>query len=138
MKRELSKILMETAAEQSITIVLSSHSISDLESICDHLIILATARVKVSESMEDIMASHKLLIGPRESFESFARQHTVIQASHTGRQSTVLVRTTLPIIDPVWQVQDASLEDIALAYLSAQDNPNNQQSSAQLAKEVAQ
>jgi hypothetical protein len=48
------------------------------------------------------------------------------------------VRTTLPIIDPVWQVQDASLEDIALAYLSAQDNPNNQQSSAQLAKEVAQ
>jgi ABC-2 type transport system ATP-binding protein len=138
MKRELSKILMETAAEQSITIVLSSHSISDLESICDHLVVLATARVKVSESMEDIMEFHKLLIGPRESFEALARQHTVIQASHTGRQSTVLVRTTLPIIDPVWQVQDASLEDIALAYLSAQDNPNNQQSSAQLAKEVAQ
>jgi ABC-2 type transport system ATP-binding protein len=137
-KRELSKILMETAAEQSITIVLSSHTISDLENICDHLIILAAARVKLAESIEDLLESHKLLIGPRESFESLARQHRVIQVSHTGRQSTALIRTTLPITDPVWQVQNASLEDIALAYLSAQDGPHNQQLSAQLAKEVVQ
>ena len=41
----------------------------------------------------------------------------MIEASHTDRQSTLLVRTEEPIIDPAWTVEEVSLEDIVLAYM---------------------
>jgi len=40
----------------------------------------------------------------------------VITESHTGRQSTFLVRSGEPIIDPAWTVDPVSLEDLVLAY----------------------
>jgi hypothetical protein len=41
----------------------------------------------------------------------------VIEETHTDRQSTLLVRTEEPIIDPAWSVEEVSLEDIVLAYM---------------------
>jgi ABC-2 type transport system ATP-binding protein len=41
----------------------------------------------------------------------------VIEASHTDRQSTLLVRTTEPIHDPGWTVEQVSMEDVVLAYM---------------------
>jgi len=135
-KRELTTILMETAVEQPLTIVVSSHIVSDLENICDYFIILTPSQVKLAESTEQMGALHKRLIGPREGFESIARSHAVIQASHTGRQSIALVRTTLPITDPAWQIKDVSLEDIVLAYLASQEHSHPQLRPIHLMKEV--
>jgi ABC-2 type transport system ATP-binding protein len=42
-----------------------------------------------------------------------ANQH-VVSASHTDRQSTLLVRTDAPILDPAWTVGQVSLEDLVL------------------------
>jgi ABC-2 type transport system ATP-binding protein len=44
-------------------------------------------------------------------------QH-VLQASHTDRQSTYLVRTDRPVLDPAWEVSSLTLEDLVLAYMS--------------------
>jgi ABC-2 type transport system ATP-binding protein len=41
----------------------------------------------------------------------------VIEATHTDRQSTLLVHADEPIIDPAWSVEEVSLEDIVLAYM---------------------
>jgi ABC-2 type transport system ATP-binding protein len=41
----------------------------------------------------------------------------VITASHTDRQSTLLIRTDEPILDPAWTVSRLSLEDLVLAYM---------------------
>jgi ABC-2 type transport system ATP-binding protein len=41
-----------------------------------------------------------------------------VQESHTDRQSTLLVRTEAPILDPAWTVGQISLEDLVLAYMS--------------------
>jgi ABC-2 type transport system ATP-binding protein len=41
----------------------------------------------------------------------------VIEESHTERQSTLLVQSDAPIIDPAWSVEEVSLEDIVLAYM---------------------
>jgi ABC-2 type transport system ATP-binding protein len=38
--------------------------------------------------------------------------------SHTDRQSTCLVRTYSPILDPSFAVEQVSLEDLVLAYMS--------------------
>ena len=40
-----------------------------------------------------------------------------MQEEHTDRQSTLLVRTDGPILDPAWEVHEVGLEDLVLAYL---------------------
>ena len=47
----------------------------------------------------------------------------MIEETHTDRQSTLLVRTEEPIIDPAWSVEEVSLEDIVLAYMSPPTRP---------------
>jgi ABC-2 type transport system ATP-binding protein len=42
----------------------------------------------------------------------------VISESHTDRQTTLLVRTSGPVIDPAWTISQVGLEDIVLAYMS--------------------
>jgi ABC-2 type transport system ATP-binding protein len=42
----------------------------------------------------------------------------VISASHTDVQTTVLVRTSGPVLDPAWTVSEVGLEDLVLAYMS--------------------
>jgi ABC-2 type transport system ATP-binding protein len=41
----------------------------------------------------------------------------VIEASHTDRQSTLVVRSGTPIYDPAWTVESIGLEDLVLAYM---------------------
>jgi ABC-2 type transport system ATP-binding protein len=42
----------------------------------------------------------------------------MITASHTPRQSTLIIRTEAPVHDPAWTVEELSLEDLVLAYMS--------------------
>ena len=52
----------------------------------------------------------------------------MIEASHTDRQSTLLVHTEEPIHDPAWAVEEVSVEDLVLAYMrqgtAAQRDPS--------------
>ena len=41
----------------------------------------------------------------------------MIEESHTDRQTTILVRTPGPIIDPAWTAKPLGLEDLVLAYM---------------------
>jgi len=70
--------------------------------------------------MQEIAKTHKRLIGPRQDEATLASVHTVIEASHTDRQTTLLVRTNGPLFAPSWEVQEVSMEDMVLAYLSQQ------------------
>jgi ABC-2 type transport system ATP-binding protein len=42
----------------------------------------------------------------------------VIDASHTERQTTLIVRSDGPVVDPVWTIEPTSLEDVVLAYMA--------------------
>jgi ABC-2 type transport system ATP-binding protein len=42
----------------------------------------------------------------------------VIRARHTDRQATLVVRGSLPTLDPHWTTRDVSLEELVLAYLT--------------------
>jgi ABC-2 type transport system ATP-binding protein len=114
-RREFLQTLMEVAAVQSVSIVLSSHLISDLERVCDYLVVLVAGRVVLSGEVDEIRATHHLLSGPQRD-QLPSGQH-VLEESHVGRQSTFLIRTTDPIFDPSWTVTPVTLDDIVLAYM---------------------
>jgi ABC-2 type transport system ATP-binding protein len=114
-RREFLQILMETVAEHQVSVLLSSHLVADIERVCDFLIVLVASRVQVAGDVEDLLATHHRLIGPREA--ELSESHVIIESSHTDRQSTLLVRSDGPIADPRWTVEAVNLEDLVLAYM---------------------
>src|SRR5262245_57064093 len=115
---------MDAVAERGMTVLLSSHIIGDLERVCDYLIILSASHVQLAGDIQEITRTHKRLIGPRADPAAVASVHNVIEASHTERQTTLLVRVNGNLFDPAWDVQEVSLEDIVLAYLSLGQQTN--------------
>lgn len=117
-RREFLQDLMELVAEHEPSVMLSSHLLSDVERVCDHLIVLASGQVRLEGPVDELLSSHKILTGPRRDTSSLPRHQQLIQVSHTDRQSTMLVHTTQPILDPRWIVSDIGLEELVLAYMS--------------------
>jgi ABC-2 type transport system ATP-binding protein len=117
-RREFLQVLMGGVAEHGTTVLLSSHLVADLERVCDYLIVLNESRVQVLGGVDDLLGEHKVLIGPRRDTGRIAGVASVIRESHTDRQTTLLVRTDGPILDPAWTAHDLSLEDLVLAYLT--------------------
>ncbi len=116
-RREFLQRLMEFVSEGDVSVLLSSHLVADLERVCDYLIVLVDSRLQVAGEVDDLLASHRRLIGPRRDPASLPSGQEVIEESHTDRQSTLLVRCDAPVLDPVWTVEELSLEDIVLAYM---------------------
>jgi ABC-2 type transport system ATP-binding protein len=117
-RREFLQGLMEVVAEHGTSVVLSSHLIADLERVCDYLVVLAAARVQVAGNVDALLASHHRLSGPHRDPAALPADQEVIQESHTDKQSTFLVRTTGPILDPAWTVRPVTMDDLVLAYMS--------------------
>jgi ABC-2 type transport system ATP-binding protein len=116
-RREFLQDLMEAVAEHELSVVLSSHLISDLERVCDHLIVLVASRVQLAGDLDMLLATHHRLTGARRDPATLPADQHVIAASHTDRQTTLLVRTDAPIHDPAWTVGQLGLEDLVLAYM---------------------
>jgi ABC-2 type transport system ATP-binding protein len=117
-RREFLQSLMEVVAEEGTSVALSSHLIADLERVCDYLVVLAGSRVQLAGEVSELLASHHRLSGPRRDPGTLPADQEVIEASHTDRQSTLLIRTDGPILDPAWTVRPVSLDDLVLAYMS--------------------
>ena len=64
-RREFLQDLMEAVAEHELSVVLSSHLVSDLERVCDHLIVLVASRVRLAGDIDTLLATHRRLTGPR-------------------------------------------------------------------------
>jgi ABC-2 type transport system ATP-binding protein len=116
-RREFLQSLMEAVADGGLTVVLSSHIVTDLERVCDYMILLSASQVQLAAPIEDIVATHRVLSGPRSDPSAVGRVHSVIQASHTERQTTLVVRANGHLYDSRWQVDEVGLEEIVLAYL---------------------
>jgi ABC-2 type transport system ATP-binding protein len=109
---------MEAVADQELSVVLSSHLVSDVERSCDYLVVLVDSRVRVAGDIEELLATHHRLTGPRRDPATLPSGQQLVSASHTDRQTTLLVRTDGPIHDPAWTVSRIGLEDLVLAYMS--------------------
>ncbi|MDH2428903.1 ABC transporter ATP-binding protein [Sphaerisporangium sp. TRM90804] len=116
-RREFMQGLMEATVEHEFSVVLSSHLVSDLERVCDFLIVLVDSRVQIAGETDRLLSTHHRLTGPRRDPDRLPADQHVVSASHTDRQSTYVVRTDAPIHDPAWTVTHLSLEDLVLAYM---------------------
>ena len=77
--------------------------------------------MQVAGDIEHLLATHHRLTGPRREPDTLPGTSRSSRSSHTDRQSTYLVRTEAPILDPAWEVSTLTLEDLVLAYMSGAD-----------------
>lgn len=122
-RRQFLAHLAEAVAEGGLTVVLSSHLLTDLERVCDHVILLSASRVQLCGDVDDLLAEHQILIGPNKETAAIERDHTLVQAVRTPRQATLLIRRNGPVIDPAFQTADVGLEELVLAYMGQQARP---------------
>jgi len=102
-----------------LTVMLSSHLIADLERVSDHLILVSSSRVQLCGEVDDLLAEHTMLVGPVKDTSPLERTHHVVHAVRTPRQARLLVRTEGPVIDPAYETEDISLEELVLGYMGA-------------------
>jgi ABC-2 type transport system ATP-binding protein len=122
-RRNFLGTLTDGVAMGGLTVMMSSHLVTDMERVCDHIVILSSSRVQVCGDIDDVLAEHKLLVGPRKDTTAIERDNHVVQVTRTPRQTTMLVRLNGPVHDPAFQVSDVSLEDIVLAYMGEDAPP---------------
>jgi ABC-2 type transport system ATP-binding protein len=116
-RREFLQTLMEGVAETGLSVLLSSHLLADLERVCDHLVVLSASRTQIAGDIDELLACHRVLTGPRREVERVAGVAAILQQAHSERQTTLFVRTDGPILDPAWEVHEVDLEELVLAYL---------------------
>jgi ABC-2 type transport system ATP-binding protein len=121
-RREFLASLAEAAAEGGPAVILSSHLLHDLERVCDYLILLSASRTQLCDSIDNIIATHRVLIGPRQKPPAGV---TVVKATNAARQTRLLARLDRPVLDPSWDVHEVGLEDIVLAYMGEAASPAN-------------
>jgi ABC-2 type transport system ATP-binding protein len=116
-RRDFLKLLMDTVAEHGTSVILSSHLISDLERVCDYLIVLATAQVRLTGEVDELTAAHRWITCTRREPDTLPTGVAVISAKHTDRQSTFMVRRAAPIPAGDWVSEPVGLEDLVLTYM---------------------
>jgi ABC-2 type transport system ATP-binding protein len=109
------QILLDSVSEHETTVLLSSHVVSELESICDNLIILSKSQVQIAGTVASLLANHHVLTGPAAT-ATFGSLN-VISSTVAGRHGTYLIEGVVGPLDDDWQVVSPDLEEIVLAYL---------------------
>ena len=121
--RELLQLLMDGVAETSTTVVVASHVVSDIERVCDHIVLLSAGGVRLEGKVEELLDTHRLLTGPRRPLGSIRGVREIVRERYGGRQITLLATCDGPIVDPSWTVEPVSLEDLLLAYMAPERLP---------------
>ncbi|MEV4642338.1 ABC transporter ATP-binding protein [Actinoplanes sp. NPDC049548] len=114
-RRLFMRALVGAVADRDLTVLLSSHVVTELEQVCDHLVLLHSGRVRLAGALDDLLAGHRMLVGPRHDT---ADVDGLVAATHGERHSNLLVRRPAGAQDhPRWQTHPVGLEELVVAYL---------------------
>ena len=88
MRRQVMSLLLGSVAEHSMTVLISSHNLRELEDVCDHVDIMDHGKMLLERSLADMQGlTHKLQI-----VGSIPQNLEVLHESSSGRLKTLIVR----------------------------------------------
>ena len=114
-RQEVLGWLMTCVAEDGLSVVFSSHVITELERVATYLVVLSQGQVQVAATVDSLLDSHLALTGPAANADQLAGQVLVITVQRAGRQAQVLARTDAA--PPGWAARSVTMEELVLGYL---------------------
>jgi ABC-2 type transport system ATP-binding protein len=114
-RQEVLGWLMTCVAEDGLSVVFSSHVITELERVATYLVVLSQGQVQIAATVDSLLDSHLALTGPAADADRLAGQVPVITAQQAGRQARVLARTDAA--PPGWAARPVTMEELVLGYL---------------------
>src|SRR5271165_5934767 len=109
--------VLTAAADDGVSVLMSSHVLAELERVADYLILLSRGRVQVAGEIDDLLASHRVLTGPAAEADKYS-ERPVVHAQRGEAQTHLLVRAGADDpVPPDWEAHRVGLEELALAYL---------------------
>jgi ABC-2 type transport system ATP-binding protein len=111
--------VLASVAQDGVSVVFSSHVISELEPVADYLIVLNQGQVQVAAAVDELLAAHRVLIGPSKEIPVRENGFAVLTARQADVQTHLLVKITAPgqPTPAGWLSEPAGLTEIVLAYL---------------------
>jgi ABC-2 type transport system ATP-binding protein len=112
-RREFLQVLAETTAKSGVVATLSSHVVSDIEAVCQRLIVLGDGQLLLHDSIARLIQNHR--VGEAADAEGWQ-----LVAAFPGEQGRVQhlwkARDGEPSVGP--DLNTPTLEDIVVGYLS--------------------
>ena len=117
-RHDLMALIMTGVAEAGLSVVFSSHVVSELERVADYLVVLAQGRLQLAGEIDDLVARHAVFSGPADNADLVAAQFAVVQERRSASRVELVVRTeTMVELPSGWQSDVVTLEELVLAYL---------------------
>jgi len=130
-RQDFMATVMTAMTDEGVSVLLSSHAISDLERFADFLVILSRGAVAAWGETDDLIADHRVLTGPAEEADRIAEALTVVQDKRAAAQAHLLVRTDDPDpVPPGWEAHPVTVEELVIAYLRAHRTTSSPERSA--------
>jgi ABC-2 type transport system ATP-binding protein len=118
-RHDFMALMLAAAAEDGMSVVLSSHVLAELERVADYLILVSGGRVQVAGEVDDLLARHRMLTGPTAEADLIGQRQAVVHVRRAQAQAHLLVRTSASAepVPPGWEAHPVGLEELVLAYL---------------------
>lgn len=119
-RRALMREILAATVNDQVTVLYSSHVVSELERVADYLIMLERGKVRVATGIEEFLADHRVVVGSTDVLDSLPKSCEVLDFRRAGRQVQALIRDTERVLasSAAWEVHAPQLEDLVLAYLT--------------------
>lgn len=116
-REDLLQNITELFADHDASVLMATHAIDDVAAICDHIVILSKSRIVLSEDLDYVLESHRLLSRGVDGDVEVPAGATVIQERRSAREVTYLVQLAMPLEPDGWRIERPSINEIAIAYL---------------------
>ena len=116
-RHDFMALVLTATVDDGVSVLLSSHVLTELERVADYLILLSRGRVQMAGDIDDLLACHRVLTGPAAQAARYA-DRPVVHVRRGEAQAHLLVRAAADDpVPPGWEAHPVGLEELALAYL---------------------
>ncbi|MFB7945762.1 ABC transporter ATP-binding protein [Kitasatospora phosalacinea] len=116
-RHDLMGILLSDAADRGATVLVSSHTLAELDEVVDHVLLVRSGRIRLAGGVDDLLDAHRLVSGPADLERPPGE---AVEWRVTGRRATGLLHRPGPAPAPApapWTQERPHLDDLLLAYL---------------------
>ncbi len=118
------QLALTMAIAKQPALLLLDEPVASLDPLVRREFLQGLMEIVAKHEVNVVLSSHLIADLERVCERSLPSSHEVIEESHTDKQSTFLVRTDQPILDPAWTVKPITLDELVLAYMGRARNPS--------------